>query len=160
MKIVARSALVSITTLCTVVVLASLGWLTTPFALSAVATPTAPFLCFDSVGEPYILVPLKTQLALTEIASTPTATPTRIATPTNVPEKPCSIGIGKVVTSVLNIRSGAGTNFSTVGTALKQGATFEIAEVRGTWLRLCASTPQWVNSKLDNGTILVTYTLK
>jgi hypothetical protein len=25
---------------------------------------------------------------------------------------------------------------------------------------LCASTPQWVNSKLDNGTILVTYTLK
>jgi len=160
MKLYARVLTVFVTSIVTMIGLVGFSLLATPFALSAVATPTAPFLCFDSVGEPYILVPLKTQLALTEIALTPTSTPTRFPTPTNLPEKPCSIGTATVVTSVLNVRSGAGTTFSLVGASLKKGDTFDIAEVKGTWLRLCDSTQKWVNSKLENGTVLVTYKLK
>lgn len=135
-----------------------------PLAYSAVAvTPTAPFLCFDSVGEPYILVPLKTQLALTpENTFTPTkiftSTPTKI--PVTVTPVPCSIGTGTVMTN-LNVRSGAGTNFSIVG-SVASGKIVQIAEVKGVWLRLCTSdnTIQWVSSKLTDGTVLVKYTLK
>lgn len=65
---------------------------------------------------------------------TPTPTPKPTPTPTPTPKPSTSMGEVKVSTS-LNVRKGAGTNYAVIG-SLKNGAKVEILEKGSTWYKI------------------------
>lgn len=63
---------------------------------------------------------------------------------TAAPTEPLVIATGKVTAKILNIRTGAGTDFNKNGT-LKRGDVVKVYEKDGGWLKISSHEPKWVH---------------